>query len=303
MVPPSTTDPSDAAPLERFQFRIRDLLLVMLLVALGAGSIVQWSPPLFLLFLAVGGYCAYMWRALWKPISLVQLLVVISLIGIHVALFLPAIQTSHSRRRPPCTNNLMQIVLALHNYHETYGSLPPAYVADKNGRPQHSWRVLLLPFLERQDLYDRYHFDEPWDGPNNRKLANEIVRLYSCPTDHPRPSTETSYVAVVGPHTPWPGGTTLTFDDFQDGSHNVLLVVEIHDSGIHWMEPRDLHVSQMSPTISAPHGQGISSDHPHGANAAFADGATRYLYDSIPADVLRSWINLDDGTLPEPPQP
>jgi prepilin-type processing-associated H-X9-DG protein len=164
----------------------------------------------------------------------------------------------------------------------------------------HSWRVLILPFLEQKPLYDQYRFDEPWDGPNNRQLADKIVRIYSCDTDHPKPSTETSYVAIVGPDTCWPGDQPRKLNEITDGSSNTILVAEIHNSGIHWMEPRDLHVLQMAPTISPTAGQGISSDHPHGANVVYADGSTRWLPDTIPADVLRSWININDGTLPEP---
>src|SRR5207248_2869881 len=65
---------------------------------------------------------------------------------------------------------IKQIGLALLNYHDTYGSFPPAYVADATGKPIHSWRVLILPFMEQSSLYNAYSMAEPWDGPNNRKL-------------------------------------------------------------------------------------------------------------------------------------
>jgi hypothetical protein len=55
-------------------------------------------------------------------------------------------------------------------YHDAFGRFPAAYIAGKNGRPMHSWRVLTRPFLGRQDVYDQYHFDEPWDDLNNRRL-------------------------------------------------------------------------------------------------------------------------------------
>jgi hypothetical protein len=109
-----------------------------------------------------------------------------------------------------CHNNLKQIAIALHNYHDTFGSLPPAYVADENGRPMHSWRVLLLPFIEHKALYDEYRFDEPWDGPHNRQLADYMPSVYRCPSDpgaNPRLPIS-SYLAVVGPETIWPGGQT-----------------------------------------------------------------------------------------------
>src|SRR5690242_17032670 len=87
--------------------------------------------------------------------------------GVPFALILPAVQQAReAARRSQCKNNLKQIGLALHNYHETYGGLPPAFVADDQGRPMHSWRVLILPFLGEQALYNEYNLSEPWDGPN-----------------------------------------------------------------------------------------------------------------------------------------
>jgi hypothetical protein len=81
----------------------------------------------------------------------------------------------------------------------------------------------------------------------------------------------------------------------------VILVVEVHNSGIHWMEPRDLHITQMAPTIYAPHGQGISSAHKSGAHVGMANGAIKFLPQDTPAEVLRELITIDDGkgTLPQ----
>src|SRR5262245_44252816 len=75
-------------------------------------------------------------------------------------------------RRSNCKGELKQIGLALLNYREAYGCFPPPYVADASGRPMHSWRVLILPFIDHAALYREYRFDEPWDGPNNRKLSD-----------------------------------------------------------------------------------------------------------------------------------
>jgi hypothetical protein len=242
-------------------------------------------------------------------VRLIHVVGVLGLIAVLMALLFPAISIPrHVSRSVSCRSNLLQIVLALHNYHDIYGSLPPNYIADKNGQPMHSWRVLILPYLEQKALYDQYRFDEPWDGPNNSKLADQIGRVYSCPEDHPNQSSlksvETSYVAIVGDHTAWPGEKALSFADFTDGTSNVIFIVEVHHSGIHWMEPRDLHISQMARTINAQHGQGICSAHPPGgAQVALADGTVRFVPESLPADVLRSRIQIDDGTLPEPPQP
>src|SRR5262245_38698724 len=84
---------------------------------------------------------------------------------ILVPCLLSMIETGGHRtasQRSQCKNNMKQIGLALHNYAEMYGSFPPAYIADDNGRPMHSWRVLILPFIDQVPLYNQYRFDEPW---------------------------------------------------------------------------------------------------------------------------------------------
>jgi hypothetical protein len=76
---------------------------------------------------------------------------------ICVALLLPSVGHGPEHpRRAQCGNHLKQIGLALQNYHDTYNSFPPAYIADANGKPMHSWRVLILPFMEQKPLYDKF---------------------------------------------------------------------------------------------------------------------------------------------------
>ena len=83
----------------------------------------------------------------------VEVLVVCGVLVVLVALFLPALRFGGAReaaRRMQCSNHLKQIALALHNYHDEYKSFPPAYIADESGKRMHSWRVLILPFIEGQ---------------------------------------------------------------------------------------------------------------------------------------------------------
>jgi len=213
-------------------------------------------------------------------------------LGVLLALLLPALTTSRESDPPcSCPNNLKQIGTALCVYHEEYGCFPPAYVTDDAGRPMHSWRVLILPYVGEQDLYDAYHFDEPWNGPNNSKLGKIPVQTFQCPSDGQNGRTTTNYVAVVGPDTPWPGRASTNLDeDFADGPENTLLVVEVTNSGISWIEPRDLHVTQMPPRINSKAGQGISSGHPGGANVSFADGSIRFLPDGLSPKTLRAML-------------
>lgn len=97
------------------------------------------------------------------------------------------------QHRNLCRSHLQQIGISLHQYHDTYGSFPPAYVKGPDGEPWHSWRVLLLPDLGYEELYARYRFDQPWDGPVNRQLADEVPTVYQCPA-----CTDSSFLHGVG---------------------------------------------------------------------------------------------------------
>ena len=195
-------------------------------------------------------------------------------------------------RKASCSNNLHNIVLALQQYHTDHGSYPPPFIADASGKPLHSWRVLLLPYLEQKAIHRQYRFDEPWDGPNNRKLHNNVLKCFCCPADeNAYRNAETSYVVVTGPKTPWRGANSFFRDaDILDGLSNTILLVEIANSGIHWMEPRDLHINQMPMTINAARVQGISSHHPGGALAADAAGGIRFLTNDTSPQTLRALL-------------
>lgn len=139
--------------------------------------------------------------------TLVELLVVIAIIGILVALLLPAVQAAReASRRMSCGNNIKQLGLACHNYHDTYKSFPMNY-ARTNGNahygdpvdPSHrscSWMVCILPFVEQQNLYNMIDFNwdvrlDPRNGatptnpnnPSNLFVARSLIGAFLCPSD------------------------------------------------------------------------------------------------------------------------
>jgi Protein of unknown function (DUF1559) len=220
---------------------------------------------------------------------------VFGLLGFMAALvLLPGPGSRDAPRRTECKSHLKQLALAMHNYHDAYGCFPPAYIADKGGRPMHSWRVLLLPFMEFDSLYKEYRFDEPWNGPHNRKLAELPIALFRCPLDSGR-KTDTNYFVVDGPKTVFPGDKSIKVADITDGTSNTILLVEAADSGINWLEPRDMSYVEAVRGINPKSGWGISSRHQGGAEVALADGSTRFLPDNIPADQMPRILQRDDG--------
>ncbi|HEV3025719.1 MAG TPA: DUF1559 domain-containing protein, partial [Pirellulales bacterium] len=211
-------------------------------------------------------------------------------VPILIALLLPAVQAAReAARRAQCTNNLKQIGVALHVYHDLYGSFPPAYIADADGKPMHSWRVLILPFVEGQHIYDQYNFNEPWNGPNNRRLAAMMPSTYSCPSDPSTPgASTTAYLAIAGPGAVFDGDKRCTLNNVTDGTENTLVVGEVVGANVDWMEPRDLELTQMSGTINAPGGADISSHHPSGAMTLYADGSVHFLPSSTTPTTIRA---------------
>ncbi len=106
----------------------------------------------------------------------------IAAVGLLIALLLPFLGSARSAARlNACTRNLKQIALALHNYEAAYHALPPAYTVDANGKPLHSWRTLILPFLDERPLYDEIDLSKPWDDPVNVGAWNISIGAYNCP--------------------------------------------------------------------------------------------------------------------------
>lgn len=187
------------------------------------------------------------------------------------------------------------ILLALENYHGIHGRYPPAYIADNEGRRMHSWRVLLLPYVGDEDLYKRYDFGEPWNGPNNRRLANEMPLPYRCPASRNPDPTATSYVAVVGPETAWPGSRSVRRQDIKDRSSQTIMIVEVAASDIHWMEPRDMTLAEATRGVNVDRKRGISSDHPGGAHCGLSIISAHFLPDDTPPELIRALLTISGG--------
>lgn len=228
----------------------------------------------------------------------IGMIVLLACVGILAALLLPALQQARvAARRTQCTNNLKQIGLALHNYHDVYGTYPPAYVADEEGNPMHSWRVLILPYLGQAPLYEAYDFTEPWDSPANEFVLESMPMVFRCPSNDDPISVDTGYAAVFGPDCVFAGAEGIGLRDITDGTSNTLMVGEAHGAAIPWTKPQDVEIAQ-HPTLNDP--DGLSSAHPQGLNVLFADGSVRFLHQSTNQETLQNLFQRNDGNLVQP---
>jgi hypothetical protein len=141
--------------------------------------------------------------------------------------------------RQVSANNMKQLGLALHNYHDTHGNFPPAAVCDKNGKPMLSWRVLILPYIEQDNLYKQFKLDEPWDSEHNKKLIEKMPKVYAIPGRVTPGEYTTHYRVFVGNGAgfDWIMGGKLL--NITDGTSNTFMCVTAAEA-VPWTKPDEL---------------------------------------------------------------
>ena len=208
-----------------------------------------------------------LWSKLRDGFTLIELLVVIAIIAILIALLLPAVQQAReAARRTQCKNNLKQIGLGLHNYHDVFFVFPPsevhthAFLSGANndwGNSAGTWLTLLFPYVEQGNSYDKMDFNLNWAGGQNKNMIMERYPVYLCPS-HPYQDKKSGnnfdshivhYFAMWGSADP-PGGrarqkwaigdganlqhrgamyynSKVSIDHIKDGSSNTIIVTEV----------------------------------------------------------------------------
>jgi hypothetical protein len=161
--------------------------------------------------------------------------------GLPVAAALTAgvAQVRQAAAAQQSANNLKQIALAMHNYHDATGAFPPAAVCDKKGKPQLSWRVLLLPYLEQNELYKQFKLDEPWDSAHNKPLLAKMPPAYAMPLKTKPGGTDTYYRAFVGNGAGWDWVVGGKITQITDGTSNTLMAVAAAGA-VPWTKPDEL---------------------------------------------------------------
>ncbi|MBC8352592.1 MAG: DUF1559 domain-containing protein [Planctomycetes bacterium] len=211
-------------------------------------------------------------------------------IGVLVALLLPAVQSAReAARRMQSSNNLKQIAIAMHNYHDAHGTLPPPAGMDADGKPLLSWRVHLLPFVGHAELYEQFHLDEPWDSEHNSTLIEAIPAVYRNPSSSAAPSLA-NFLVPVGDGSIFATPEGTGFGKISDGTSNTILVVEVNDdASVIWTKPEDFDYDPARPMV------GLGSAHPGGFQVSLADGSVRFISNTIDRDTFLNLLMMADG--------
>jgi len=262
-----------------------------------------------------------------RGFTLIELLVVIAIIAILIGLLLPAVQkVREAAARMKCMNNFKQIGLAFHTYNDTYSKLPTGWVTSTAVAPSPgwSWQYIILPYIEQGPLYTTLNADLVTPGAPPAATAGTpimtVLSVYQCPSDRGTPTNSnfgayatTSYVVnrwVVGPDTnsrPAP----MTLLGITDGTSNTFIVGE-RDLINNVAGSELIRHSNSSASFEGRGGRGLnprkgagqayttgdeqrlafSSNHTGGCNFLFADGAVRFLSNSIDADPNDAYTNF-----------
>lgn len=230
--------------------------------------------------------------------TVLQFVLFAVIFGLAFLFILPIVQQSRSTASYPlCKNNLKWLALAMHNYHDLHGVFPSPN-NDDGDSPPYSWRIALLPFVEEDQIFERYNFSEPWDGPTNSTMHSLQLEVFLCPDTSSRLNhyqrTVTDYVAITGEETIFSEDQPTKLSDVTDGTSNTIMFGELANSDIHWMEPRDLQFNAISNRMNTS-GAGLSNVHNGGAYTALVDGSIRYLSEEIDPDVLRALMTKNGG--------
>lgn len=228
--------------------------------------------------------------------TFVEVLAVVVVVGLLILLLIPASRSSpEASRRNSCLNNLKQISLALLTYEEEHGEFPPAYTVDVEGNRLHSWRTLLLPYLEQQQLFDTIDLTKPWDDPANLKAREAVVEVYVCPSSTVEDEM-TTYLGVFGADCFFSGSEPRKLSDVTDGTAQTLAVIEVSaEQAVHWMSPHDVAKDVLLAVNSE-----LKSGHPGIVQAARVDGSVCSLSNAIDKQVLGGLLTINGGETIDP---
>jgi hypothetical protein len=192
--------------------------------------------------------------------------------------------------RARSVRNLRRFAIAFHAFQDVYGALPAA-VPDKNGKALLSWRVLILPYIDQQELYDEFRLDEPWDSKHNKKLLEKIPKEFAPPIQgKPAKPYTTYYQVFTGPDAPFKPkailGTQMATISANDGTSNTVLIVEAGEA-VPWTKPDDLKYDAKK---AVPKLGGLFKE---GLHVVRFDGSVIMIGRHAPADAIRAMITPD----------
>ncbi|WP_339733998.1 DUF1559 domain-containing protein [uncultured Gimesia sp.] len=220
----------------------------------------------------------------------VELCVLLGIITLTIALLLPAVQKSREQaRKSSSKNNLKQFGLALHNYHDLHRCFPPGGTIREDDVAMHGWVMLIMPFLDQNNLSSKIDYNEPWDSPHNLTVYEILPYAYQIPgVDIHVTSTGYGLTHYLGNPNLLHRNSNVTFDKMKNGDANTWLIGEVAGNYQPWGYPFNWRPLG-SKLCDVP----ASFGHPpwDGGHLLFADGRVSFFSDATAPEILRLLAN------------
>ncbi len=240
----------------------------------------------------VSAVCLLIAAVFWllgKRVS-ASLLIVLLLFG---QFFYPVLDGARETTlRSECESNLRQLTIAIHNYESKHGHLPPPFSTDSDGNVLHSWRVLILPFLGEQQLYDQIDKSKRWDDPVNAAYHKRMPDIFCCSAKryHSKwgfKSNTTAYVVVVGEATAWRANDPPSLVQISDRTSRTIAIIESETHRTNWMCPNDPNLDSFV--------NSFQFHRPHDGIISLFDASTVRLPGDTTPDQIRNMLTIDNG--------
>lgn len=198
----------------------------------------------------------------------------------------PAVTPTPTQTQTPPVQNIRRNIVqrtgtsdklrGIHRAMELYandnnGNYPPVYTKSPDGKPLLSWRVLLLPYMEQDNLFRMFNQSEPWDSPTNKPLLAKMPKVYVSSGNYDvNIKYQTTFLAPVAPETVFPPTGAVNKNSVTDGLSGTIILVDADDeSAVEWTRPKDLNVTKINPTL------GMGNSHAGGVMVLFGDGVPK----------------------------
>ena len=198
----------------------------------------------------------------------------------------PAVPDADAPQRARSANNLKQIMIAVHSYHDQQKCLPRD-ITDTGGKRLLSWRVHLLPYLDQEALYKQFRLDEPWDSETNKKLLAKMPAVFRTGTQ-PKEATTTYYQGFVGPGTVFEPGERITLAGIPDGTSNTIGVIEAGPAA-EWTRPGGIAYDPKQPLPK------LVGPFANVRMVGMMDGSAAAFKPDLKDDAFRKFVERADG--------
>ncbi len=285
------------------RFRLRTILWAFAVYA-SAASVFGPIRAALLAPVVVGFWAVRLEGVSNKASDVIKVFVPVSLV---LFILVPAVFSAREAAgESVCFSRLKGIVIAVLDYKNRTGALPPSHTVDEQGKPLASWRALILPSIGEQALANVIRYNEPWESPYNKPFTDTVIGNYRCWSDaNDMIPHSTSYFAISDDRTLWSRAAGKMLSSVTDPLESTILVIEASGKNAPWAKPEDLTFDEAVDLLcgDSPYYMGSGHWHDHGffyrpskvLHVGFANGNCRSISRPLDRRLASALLTCNGG--------